>query len=190
MPTGPRFFVRLNGEPHGPFATEQLRELADVGVVTPQTEAALDAAGPWTTLCALPESAGIFPDRRQFQFKARVFESVNRSDTPPVDHRELIAAAQRGGNAPAATRPAAPPPGDPLQIVRENTRVQLLHEKPVDLTPPPNRRQRDYLILMTAVNGCFVVTMVLSGVSVFAVSGIVLTSVSLTWVMFGVMSRY
>ena len=182
-------YIRLNGEQRGPFGLEQLRELAEAGVVTPQSEASTQAAGPWTRLQDLPGCTGIFPERRQFQFKAREFEPVNRADAIPVDHRELIAAANRGRNPPLPGKPPTTP-NDVIEILQENTRVQLRHERPVDPTRPPNRRRRDYLLVMTVVNGCFAASLFLGGGGIFALSGMVIASSGITWVMFGVMDRY
>ena len=70
----------------------------------------------------------------------------------------------------------------------------MRHEKAVDLTPRPNQRLRDYLILMVLVNGFFAADLILTrdsmASSIFGLSGIVLASAGITWIMFGVMSRY
>ncbi len=189
MPDAPTFFVRLNGVTRGPFTPDQLRELAEVGVVTPQAVASAQAAGPWSRLQDLPGGAGLFRERPQFQFKPREFERANLPDAAPVDHRELIAAAGRGKRQPPADRPP-PTANDVKELLRENTRIQLQHEKPVDLTPRPNRRWRDFLIAMTVVNGFFVASLLFGGGGVFALSGIVIGSAGITWIMFGVMDRY
>ncbi len=189
MPNSPILFVRLDGKTRGPFTPNQLREMAEAGVITPQTEASAQAAGPWSTLEELPDRGGLFRTRPHYQFKAREFEPVNRQDAAPVDHQALIAASQQGQKRPPANPPPQPP-NEVVDILQENTRIQLQHEKPVDLTPRPNRRRRDYLIAMTVVNGFFVASLLFGGGGIFALSGIVICSAGITWIMFGVMDRY
>ncbi len=189
MPDSPPLFVRLHRETRGPFTLDQLRELAEAGVITPETAASAQAAGPWSPLRDLPDGGGLFRARPQFQFKARDFEAVNRPEAAPVDHRALIAAANQGRAPPPGGRPAASS-NEVVEILQENTRLQLQHERPVDLTPRPNRRRRDYLIAMTVVNGFFVASLLYGGGGIFALSGIVICSAGITWIMFGVMDRY
>ena len=105
MPPPATLFLRLGGEVRGPFGREQLRELARDGVVAPGTEAAESAAGPWTDIQQLAGWAEISPVRPQYQFKAKAFVAVNPRGEPLADHRDLIAAAHREGDA----APAAPP---------------------------------------------------------------------------------
>jgi hypothetical protein len=196
MTMPPASYLLIGNEVRGPFTPDQLRKLAEVGAITPETDASARAAGPWSKLQDRPDCAEFFPERRQFQFKAREFENVNQAPEPPVDHRELIAAANRRPDAVPGVPPPLPPPAanDVLDIVRETTRAQTRHEKAVDLTPRPNQRLRDYLILMVLVNGFLVADFILTRgsmvTSIFSLSGIVLFSAGITWIMFGVMSRY
>lgn len=88
-------FVRLDHEVRGPFTPDQLRELAERGLITLETEAAADAAGPWIMLRDSPACVEFFAARPGYEFKAGVFERVNQPGGPPVDHRDLIAAANR-----------------------------------------------------------------------------------------------
>jgi hypothetical protein len=132
------------------------------------------------------------------RFRARLFEEVNRSSAPPVDLHALIAAANRPAPLQAGAEPPRPagaaPPNELVQILRENARIQAGFEKPVDLTPPPNRRRFDYLILMIPGNGFFAAALVAGWghptVMVYALGGMVIFSVGVTWVMYGVMGRY
>ena len=185
MSAPPASFVRINDAVRGPFTRDQLRTLAEVDVITPETEASAQPAGPWSKLRDAPDCAEIFPPRRQFQFKAREFENVNQPPAPSA-----------AGPAPPGTPPPLLPPAavDVMEIARENTRIQAGYEKPLDLTPPPNRRRRDYLLLMAVANGFFVASLILGRgnamVMVFSFSGIVISSAAITWVMYGVMSRY
>ncbi len=190
----PSLYLRLQGAVRGPFTVEQLGELSDGGVITPGTEAAADQAGPWTPLETLPQSAGLFRAPRQFKFKAREFETVNRQALPPVDHRELIAAANRPA-PPRGSTPPTPPPNDVVQILQSVTRKQAAHEPPMEIKRRSNRRRRDYLLLMVPVNIILITALVRSGVhnpamfvSLIAAAGVL--NAGAAWLIFFVMDRY
>jgi hypothetical protein len=143
----PRLFLLLGGEIRGPFRPEQLHQLVEGGAITPATEAALAATGPWSPLGGRPEGATLFPKRPELQFKPAEFEAVNRNSVPPVDHRELIAwanlapppgAIMAQGSATPST-PKVEPVNEVLEIVREVARVDAQFEKPMVF---PTRRHR------------------------------------------------
>lgn len=138
-------FIRLAGAVRGPLALEDLRDLGQAGVVTPETELAASASGPWARLATLPLEAEVFPPRRVLGFKAAEFENVNRaSGAAPVDTKETIehalrpAASLRGKEVtvkPLGRRGA--PDGEPLNevqvIVQEVGRKVAEHAGPVAL---------------------------------------------------------
>jgi hypothetical protein len=193
MPALLPLFVRLNGEVRGPFTPEQLGQLAEVGAITPETEASTTAGGPTVRLQEFPASAALFPGRLGSEAKA--FEMVNGPTGHPVELRELIAFAnQMPPQSSEVPVPIVPRSNDVLEILLENARVQAQYEKPVVLARRPNRRLVDYLILMTVVNGFFLGAIILwwgnSVVFGFGVGGIVVFSAGVTWTMFGVMNRY
>ena len=107
MTVWPVSFVRVDHEVRGPFTPDHLRELAERGLITPEFEAASDAAGPWMTLRDSPAGVEYFAARPGCEFKAGVFERLNQPGGPPVDHRDLIAAANR---PPPSTPGVSPPP--------------------------------------------------------------------------------
>ena len=184
-------YLLLAGDVRGPFTPDQLRLLAESGVIAPETVAAARREGPWSPMGARPDAAAIFPARREFQFKEADFERVNTA-TARLDHRDLIAAAQSG---PAkAGEPPPPVPNDVLELVRETARLGAQYEPPVDLTPRPNRRRIDYLFGMIAVNGLLGTAIILSGhnliATLYAGSGMVVFSAGFTWLMYGVLRRY
>lgn len=206
-----QLFVMLDNQIRGPFDRDQLRELAMVGVVTGATPAAGGGSGPWQPLQEIPECLDLLPARREFQFKLREFVTVNQPGGTRIDVHAAIAAANQGkvpittDPTPARPNPAAAPPAaskaigaqtrnEALEIVQETARVQAQFEKPVDLTPRSNRRRRDYLIVMIAVNGPLVTNLILNRDNVvtalFSLGGIVLFSAAVTWIMFFVMDRY
>lgn len=110
MPATADYFVRIGAEVRGPYSAGQLAALAEAGVVTPVTEAALHAAGPWRPLETHPAQAAIFPPRAVLTFKPTEFPVVNGPGgpdaAPPVEIRDLIAQAAVPGRV---LRPSHPP---------------------------------------------------------------------------------
>lgn len=114
----PVLFLHLSNEVRGPFGRDRLRELGLTGVVTPATAAAASAAGPWIKLHAMAGWTDIFPERPQFRCKAKQFDPLNQPPEPPVDHRELNAAANREYRAAPAAAPR--PLNEVEEILRRN----------------------------------------------------------------------
>ncbi len=197
MTVWPVSFVRIDQEVRGPFTPEQLRALAERGLITLETEAAAGAAGPWMKFCESQVGVDFFANRPGSEFKPEGFERVNQRGGTPVDHRELIAAANRPP-PPAAGSPA-PPATTPnqifeiLQLNREHEMRAGLHQLSVQ-PPRSNRRRFDYWILMAVGNGFFGSTLCLgwsnAPVMVYSISGMVIFTAGVTWVMYGVMDRY
>jgi hypothetical protein len=190
----PPLFLRLNHEVRGPFEWDRLCELAESGVITPATESSPCGDGPWTAIRDAGDYHGVFPQRAQLQFKAKPFEEVNRSSHPPVDHHALIAAANRGRPAPPAGRPpVAAPSGneveDILRLNREREKQAGLDQlKPAP--PGPNRRRRDYLMLL--IGGNLVILLTLYAIGGLALGGVVAAVFTLviTWALYGIMDKY
>jgi hypothetical protein len=134
----------------------QLQTLAEGGAITPATEAATSAAGPWSPIKTWPEYAQLFPPRPTLLFKAAEFEAVNRRATPPVDHRDLIAWANLPPPAsavkkPVPATPAAPKPepvNEVLEIVREVAREEAKHAPPM-VFPTRRHQHRRLLYFLT-----------------------------------------
>lgn len=194
MPPPPPLFLRLNNEVRGPFGWERLCELAESGVITAATEVSPRSDGPWTAIREAENYAGVFPQRAQFQFKGRPFAKLNRPSDPPVDHHALIAAANRGRpGPPAGAPPAAARPGNAVEDI---LRLNREHEKRAGLDqlkpqpPVPNRRRRDYLMLL--IGGNLVILLGLNAVGGLALGGMlaVVFTLCLTWALYGVMDKY
>jgi hypothetical protein len=190
----PPLFLRLNNEVRGPFDWDRLRALAESGVITPATEASPSGAGPWTAIRDAGDYGGVFPERAQLQFKARSFERVNRASDPPVDHHALIAAANRGrpalpaGDPPAVARPTNEVE-DILRLNREREKQAGLDQ--LKLMPPrPNRRRRDYLMLL--IVGNLMLFLGLNAIGGLALGGVVAVvfTLGITWALYGVMDKY
>lgn len=158
MNSAPSLFVRIGDEVRGPYGIEQLRQLAEVGVITPATQTAESAAGPWTKLEAMAERAVVFPPRVEIKFKAREFAVENRDAGPPLDHRDLIAAANlpppATAGAAAARSVAAEaaiksgPANEVSEMVREVGRRDAEFAPP---PPPPKRRGLSRRVKFVAV---------------------------------------
>lgn len=140
-------FIRIAGVVRGPLAGEDLRDLAEAGIVTPETEAATGAGGPWAGLATLAIWAEVFPARRVLGFKATEFVEVNRGSVAAavdvnneIAHANRPAAALRGREVvvkPSVRR--GPREGEPLNevqvIVQDVGRVVAEHTPLVPLPP-------------------------------------------------------
>jgi hypothetical protein len=147
------YVVRIAGGVRGPMGVEQMRDLASVDVVTPETEIATDAAGPWVRIATLPIFAEVFPERRALAFKSKQFEEINRDSTPAVDLEETI---ERSKRIPAALRGRevivkqpglgvrleSDQPSEVLEMVRDVTRRVAANAPPPPPPPPVKSRFR------------------------------------------------
>lgn len=153
MDFGPSFFVRRHDKMHGPFAREQLRELAAKGHVDAATEIATTAEGPWARLDAMPALRTVLTGDAPARF-----ERANHALQPPINLREVIAAANlrrapASGDAPSTSEPSVSAPHHVPSLLQFNLAIEKRlgqHE----LSPLPqrrSRRRRDYLVLMTMI---------------------------------------
>src|SRR5207248_2734953 len=83
-------FVRIAGAVRGPVDVDQLREMASIAVVTPETEIAPHADGPWVRLATLAICPDVFPARRAIEFRAAQFEVINENAAPTMDPQQVI----------------------------------------------------------------------------------------------------
>jgi hypothetical protein len=158
MKFAPGLFVQIGAEIRGPYDVEQLRQLAEVEVITPATEAAETATGPWTKLEMRTERAAVFPSRAQMKFKATEFAVKNRDSETPLDHRDMIAAANLPppATAGAAAERFAAAEADKKstasdevgEMVREVARRHADFAPP---PPPPKRRRWSRRLKLVAV---------------------------------------
>ena len=203
-----KIFVRIGGEIRGPFAPPQLRELAEVAVIMPATEAAETPAGPWTRLEVLPWSAPLFPRRAEMSFKPAAFEKTNRDSAPPVDHRELIALAYRppanlppplpaAGPAGAGTPPKPEPRNEVEEMVREVARREAELPPPVlEVKRRGKRRLVHYLVLLVAGNATLAAIPWYYGgpfdefTTLVILSWFLFYNAGLAYAMFGLVPRY
>ncbi|MEX0325392.1 MAG: hypothetical protein AB3N33_04820 [Puniceicoccaceae bacterium] len=94
---------------------------------------------------------------------------------------------------PYSTLEADHAPVDARQILQENTEKGLANES-FTITERPRRKRRDYLVLMVLGNLLLLIPLLLFlpnlFISVSCLSGMVLYSVGISWVMWGVMGDY
>ena len=122
------------------------------------------------------------PPRKTYALKPKDFERVN------------------------APRPEAGDPSEPAPLANDvfalqrDLRAREIASGLDELAPPARpvstKRRRDYWLIMAGVNGVFVPLAIYgfrSGnavLAIYALAGAILLSLGLTWVMWGVMSRY
>jgi hypothetical protein len=140
-PSSPRHFVRVHDEVRGPYDVAQLRDLAEAGVVTPDTPAASQLAGPWAALGGHPERDVIFPPRVELPLKPATLPAASDANAPRVILSDIIAAAVTGDRV---LRPSHPPDlaayqaaktAGPLNEVQEM--VRAVNEREAQFAPPP-----------------------------------------------------
>ena len=87
-----------------------------------------------------------------------------------------------------------PPESDVVKMLRANHEARKAVETPIDPAKPKNRKRRDYILVMVAGNafliGLFWFLPSNAVTAIFALSGIVLFSIGVTWAFFMVMSDY
>ncbi len=153
-----RYFVRVGREVRGPYDVAQLRQLGDVQVITPATEAALASSGPWFKLESVAECAAIFPPRAELALTEAKFETT--PDSPePLDLREIIAYSN---TLERVLRPSHPPdlaahhaakaaadPNDVESMVRGVQAIEAQFAPPPP--PPPKWRPSRRLVLIASL---------------------------------------
>ncbi len=167
--------------------------MAEVGALAPGAEVGATAQGPWAKVGNSAEYAAFFPAKRSYGFKANEFKRVNPPGGSPLDVHEVIAAAHRpvsDSPAPSGTAPI----NEVTEILRDNARLAAQFEKPLEFRPRSRRRLIDYLTLMVAINGFFLICIIAGRndmlTVMFSLAGMAVFSSGVTWIMYGVMDRY
>lgn len=142
------------------------------------------------------------PPPKKYTFKARTFESVNppAGTTPEdgkIDVKDLFNAAAAPHTfakspVPPPNRAPVPTANDVAAMLRDN----VAHDVPKVLPPPVKltRRRNDYFLCLVGGNALIVGLVFLIGINLatvfFGAAGILMYSITLTWVMWFVMERY
>lgn len=94
----------------------------------------------------------------------------------------------------ALSRPESEAPPSVHEMLQQNRATEAAFAKPLILNKKPTRRRKDYLISLLLGNGLICLTVALLPINVvtlvYGFSGIVLYTIGLTWIMWGVMSNY
>ncbi|MEZ0216276.1 MAG: DUF4339 domain-containing protein [Rariglobus sp.] len=173
MPSAPRYYLAEAGQRTGPHSLAVLKQLAEVGTITPDTlHAAESEPNDWTPLRdsqVLHDE--LFPARPHYTLDAnRPVEHVNHPDNTAVPSVD--------------------------EMLRANIARQRAAEGEL-LTPQPprsNKRRRDYLFLVIAGNALGLLVFILLPsnplVLVYLLAFFVIYNLGLAWTLYGVMDRY
>jgi hypothetical protein len=142
------------------------------------------------------------PPRKVYGFKEREFKRDNAptsvgAPAPTAKELAMISTA----SAPVTPRPApastpkADDPNDVYAVLRANRAVEdQAGLGDVEIRIIRSRRKRDYWLVLIGGNLVILATLALSGLNpvsaLFGLAGIILFSVSLTWIMWQVMDKY
>jgi hypothetical protein len=139
------------------------------------------------------------PPRKNYGFKEREFKRDNApspGSAPMPTAKELAVMAGPVTASPkGATTAKAGDPNDVFTALQQNRRVEQRHGgDQVEIRKIKSKRWRDFWLLLIGGNLLIVGSVVGLGPNVvsvlFGFGGVVLFSVSLTWIMWQVMGRY
>jgi len=139
------------------------------------------------------------PPRRHYGFKERNFKRDNApaGDAPPTptaqDLAKLAGPPVKSGQTPSA--PRADDPNEVFRVLQQNrTREMQAGGDVIEIRKRRNRRLRDYLLGLIGGNLCIVVGIWASGFNVistlFGLGGVIIFSLSFTWIMWQLVDRY
>lgn len=142
------------------------------------------------------------PPRKVYGFKEREFKRDNApaAAAPPPPTVKELAMMAGAPTADPSRRKAAPTakPGDPndvyavLQQNRQSAAKHGLNE--VEIKKVKSRRKRDFWLILVGGNLAIIGGVWLSGINVitviFGLAGLIIFSLSVSWIMWQVMDRY
>jgi hypothetical protein len=139
------------------------------------------------------------PPRKHYGFKEREFKRDN-VDTPgqaPMPTARELAMTAGSHHNPAARKVEgkADDPNDILAVLQQNRLAAKKHGlNEVEIKEIKSRRKREFWILIVGGNLAIIGAVFFSGINVitviFGLSGLILFSVALSWIMWQVMDRY
>ncbi len=139
------------------------------------------------------------PPRKHYGFKEREFKRENAptaSVPPPPTVKELaMMAGPVIASSKGATGPKAGDPNDVYATLQHNRAIEQNHGGDhVEIRKVKSKRWRDFWLLLIGGNLLIAGSVVVLGLNVvtvmFGFGGVVLFSISLTWIMWQVMGRY
>jgi hypothetical protein len=139
------------------------------------------------------------PPRKNYGFKDREFKrdnAVTGTTPPPPTAKELAMMAGPVVASPkGATGPKADDPNDVFSALQQNRAVEQGHGgDQIEIRKVKSRRRRDYWLMLIGGNLLIAGGVVVLGANVvsvmFGLGGVILFSISLTWIVWQVMGRY
>lgn len=140
------------------------------------------------------------PPRKNYDFKERAFQRDNplSSEVPPMPTAAEL--ARMAGHAPTQPRlqreAKADDPNDVLAVLEQNRAVERKHgqDELEFKVPRKSRRKRDFWLMMVFGNLSIVGSVAVARFNpislIFGLAGVVVLSLSLTWIMWFIMDEY
>ncbi|HEY8993670.1 MAG TPA: hypothetical protein VIM71_03215 [Lacunisphaera sp.] len=142
------------------------------------------------------------PPRKVYGFKARDFKRDNApaSVEPPLPTAKELAMLAGTSPVDPSRRKAAPTakasdPNDVYTVLRENRASAAKHGlNEVEIKKIKSRRKRDFWLVLVGGNLAIIGAVVLTSINVvtviFGLAGLIVFSLSVSWIMWQVMDRY
>lgn len=137
------------------------------------------------------------PPRKNFGFKDREFKRDNALGGEAMPTAEELAkiAGNYHNPKPREYAAKADDPNDVFKVLEHNRRVEKRHDfDAIEIRKIRSQKWRDYWIGMIGVNGTIVGLVLLLGPNVvsvmFGLGGIIIFSLSYSWLMWQIISRY
>jgi hypothetical protein len=141
------------------------------------------------------------PPRKNYGFKEREFKRDNAPTSPPPPSAKEHAIS--AGHVAPATKKAPPSggvdrtadPNDVFAVLQHNrAKENQFGLNEVQIKKIKSRRKRDFWLMLVGGNLLIIGLVVITGFNVvsviFGLSGIIILSLSLTWIMWQVMNKY
>jgi uncharacterized integral membrane protein len=138
------------------------------------------------------------PPPKTYGFKEREFKRDNATgpaDAPPSAKDLAMMAGPVVKSPKGATGPKVDDPNDVFAALQKNRAIEKEHGLDhVEIRKVKSRRKKDYWILLIGGNLAIVATVLFAGPNVvsvlFGFAGVILFTISATWIMWQVMDRY
>lgn len=147
------------------------------------------------------------PPRKVYGFKERDFKRDNAptaASPPPPSVKELakmataaapVASGHKALPAHATGKAKADDPNDVYAVLKQNRQAAAKHGlNDVEIKKIKSRRKRDFWLIIVGGNLAIIGGVWLSGINVitviFGLAGLILFSISVSWIMWQVMDRY
>jgi hypothetical protein len=139
------------------------------------------------------------PPRKHYGFKEREFkrDNVIPPGAAPMPTAKELAMSAGNHHNPAARQGAAKAddPNDVYAVLQQNRLAARKHGlNEVEIKEIKSRRKREFWILIVGGNLAIIGAVFLSGINVitviFGLSGLILFSIALSWIMWQVMDKY